>query len=206
MRKFKTHIYMHKNCHRKKTYSVSTAWWCWVESILWISACRPCTRIQRFSNRPGWEKLWRRLGQSQRKWGFREFERSKNSKSWGMKVNWERTLFPRIYVKETKRLEGLGPLDLVGNDPTVQIDDPRHHKWWPTSEWAFTLWPKGHLWYGWDIPRWLRAHPVHRALSSRCVREQCVARRVPSPRWRHQGGKTFAQIRGILKKVSIIQK
>ena len=127
-------------------------------------------------------KLWRGLGQSQRKWGFREFESSKIRKVWRMKVNWKTTLFPRIYMRKTKRLEDPGPLDLMGNDPTVQIGDPRHHKWWPTSEWAFTPWPKGHLGYGWDSPRQLRAHPVHRALSSRCVREQRVARGVPSPR------------------------
>ena len=121
-------------------------------------------------------KWRRRLRKSQRKWGFREFESSKIRKVWRMRVKWEGTLFPRIYVKKTKRLESLEPLDLARSDPTVQSGDPRHHKWWPTSEWAFTLWPKGHLGYGWDIPRWLHACPVHHPLNGWCVREHRVAR------------------------------
>ena len=35
--------------------------------------------------------------------------------------------FRLFAVEEAKRLKDFGPLDLLGNDPTVQIGDPRHH-------------------------------------------------------------------------------
>ena len=35
--------------------------------------------------------------------------------------------FRLFAIEEAKRLEDFGPLDPLGNDPTAQISDPRHH-------------------------------------------------------------------------------